>query len=226
MDSVRAMIGRGDKTMAFAAIAREARVSVPTIYRHFPTRPELFEAIYLDAERHAGPRADDLRALIDPVARRRMLRRFYARFDDPGDLYLRASRLNAVWEFSRAATVPRRRALMAAWVDERVPTLSEPQRTWLIDLAVVMVSSATAEMMRGYLDRTGAETADRVEFALQALLAHAEALAGPTMRVVHATPVARKATKPVTTRSKTANAASAKLGGVPTNSAKGIRRRP
>jgi AcrR family transcriptional regulator len=177
LEAVRACIQRGDQALAYVTIAREARVSVPTVYRHFATRAELFEAIYQDAEQDRMGDDADVRTLNDPSLRARMVRRFYARFDDPNEMFARASRLGAVWEFSRAVTVPRRRAAMTAWVDASVPHLAEPQRTWLIDLAVVLLSSASAEMMRGYLDRTGAETADRVDFALQALLAHAQSLA-------------------------------------------------
>jgi AcrR family transcriptional regulator len=195
LEAVRACIQRGDHALAYVSIAREARVSVPTIYRHFATRAELFEAIYQDAEQERMGDEADVRTLNDPVLRARMLRKFYARFDDPNEVYARASRLGAVWEFSRAVTVPRRRVAMTSWVNANVPQLAEPQRTWLIDLAVVLLSSASAEMMRGYLDRTGAETADRVGFALQALLSHAQTLAQA------ADPKTRPATRRSTKRS-------------------------
>ena len=179
LDAVRTMLADGATTMSYAALARVARVAVPTIYRHFPTRAHLFEAIYQEAEPDLMSLDAFVREVRDSVSMRRSLREFFVRFDDPEDVYARASRLGAVWEFSRATTVPRRTAVMAALLDQRAPGLSEPTRTQIIDLAVVLVSSATAEMMRGYLDRSGAETADRVALAIEALLTYAATLATP-----------------------------------------------
>jgi AcrR family transcriptional regulator len=42
-------------------IARRAGVGIGTLYRHFPTRMALLEAVYLDRVRVLGARADELR---------------------------------------------------------------------------------------------------------------------------------------------------------------------
>lgn len=168
LDAAMAMLRDGARDLSYAALARAARVSVPTVYRHFPTRPELFEALYHRIEAQHGGAATAPSDLDGAV------RAFFERYD--GDAMRSAARLNHVWEFSRVSTVPRRRAWCAAFVDARVPGLKEPERTWLIDLAVLLISSAFAESARGYLDLDGSATGDRVRFALDALLAHARTL--------------------------------------------------
>lgn len=169
VEAVKTRVAAGDRDVTYASIARTARVSVPTVYRHFPTRQDLFDAIYASLE--AGqPTVADVPDTADLL---RGVRHFYARFDDPEGVFGRVTRLNTIWEMSRATTVPRRAAWFANYVDHRFPGLPEPQRTYVIDMGVVALSSAMAEAMRGYLDRSGAETAERVAFTLEALFAYA-----------------------------------------------------
>ena len=163
-------IRRGDRELSYAAIAKQAGVAIPTVYRHYPTQKHLIDALIAREERGAPSRTSDPVASLPDDCRA-----FFRRFDDPEDI-LNAGRLNVMWQLSRVGTVPRRRALFERIVEERCPALPEPQRTWLIDLGVVLLSSATGEAFRGYLDRSGAETAERVQFALEALLAHARSL--------------------------------------------------
>ena len=170
LDAAAALVARGDRELAYTQLAQVAGVSVPTVYRHFPTREDLFRAF---AAAHAS--AHPTPAVADPASAARL---FYARFDDPEDpLYRgREGRLGTLWEFSRVGTVPGRRAWFDAHLRKVAPHVPEPERTWLVDLGVVLVSSALGEAFHGYLDRTGAETADRVAFALDALLDRARAL--------------------------------------------------
>lgn len=167
LDAALELLRSGAREMSYASLAKTARVSVPTIYRHFPTRPELFEAIYVRTEA-TGVSTQEVEQDFHGS-----LRKFFARFDDPEGVHARATRLNAVWEFSRATTVPRRKAWCEATISRQLPGLPEPQRTLLLDLCVVLLSSAMVEAHRGYLDRSGVETAERVQFALDALFAHA-----------------------------------------------------
>lgn len=170
LDAAMAMQRGGVTTLAYTALAKQARVSVPTVYRHFPERKDLFDAMYHRLEGITeGSRATDEEPTVEA------LRRFFLRFDEI-DAMAREARLSTHWEFSRAVTVPRRRASFARLVDRRLPGLPEPHRTWLIELGVVLVSSSTAESFHFYLDRSGSETADRVAFALEALLAHGQTL--------------------------------------------------
>jgi AcrR family transcriptional regulator len=169
LDAASSLVTAGDREVSYAEIARVAGVSVPTVYRHFPTREDLFRAFV--ARDQARYRSAD-----GPLDMNAQIRTFFARMDDPKDP-MGTARLHVMWEFSRVATVPLRRQMLEAWLDREAPGLGEPHHTQVVDLGVVLLSSATGEAFRGYLDRTGAETADRVLFALDALIAHARTLA-------------------------------------------------
>ncbi|HET6650824.1 MAG TPA: helix-turn-helix domain-containing protein, partial [Candidatus Limnocylindria bacterium] len=71
LDAALRVMATGLAGLSVPAVAREAGVSVPTVYRHFPTKRELLSAVYPHAARRAGldtiadPRSvDGVRALI------------------------------------------------------------------------------------------------------------------------------------------------------------------
>ena len=181
LDAVGTLLKSQPNELSFAAIARVARVALPTVHRHFPTRKVLFEAYRLRVE---GATAESDRALVqsattlDRIAPH--VRAFFRRFDNPADPVFGTSRLRPTlaWEFSREVTVPRRQEWAAAIVDANCPGLGPADRQRFSDLLVVLVSSSIGEAMHGYLNRSGKDTADRVQWALEALLAHAVTLAG------------------------------------------------
>jgi AcrR family transcriptional regulator len=189
LEALRARLGKGDRTISYAAIAREARVSIPTVYRHFPTIPDIMKAFVEREERqHAAPPVVDLPSLvaaIDP---------FFRRFDDPADL-ARAERLHVMWELSRAATVPRRRAFLEGLIDAEAPGLPERDRTLIVDLGVVLVSTAMGEALRGYLGLTGAEMGERVTYAVRLLVAHARQVAASSQSAQPAIPSVTRAAR-------------------------------
>src|SRR3989337_1926667 len=76
LDATMRVIATGVASVSVPAVAREAGVSVPTVYRHFRTKRELLAAVYPHAARRAGidgiadPRSLDevrpmIRALLD-----------------------------------------------------------------------------------------------------------------------------------------------------------------
>lgn len=176
LDAVGALLKTRPDQVSYAAIARAARVALPTVHRHFPTRKELFEAYRLRVE---GATTASDRAVVqsattlDRIAPH--VKAFFRRFDDPSDpmFGMRRLRPSLAWEFSREVTVPRRQEWAAAIIDAHCPGLSVVDRQRFSDLVVVLVSSSLGEAMVGYLGRSGAETADRVQWALEALLTQA-----------------------------------------------------
>lgn len=171
LEAVLERVRLGDRELSYAAVAKQARVSLPTVYRHYPTREDLIRAVVAQQEAKVPVSPSLDLASLDGA-----IRTFFRRFDDPDDV-VRAGRLSVMFEISRVGTIPRRRAAVEALVDVECPGLAQPERTWLVELIVVLVSSAVGEAFRGYLDRSGDETADRVMFAIDALIAHARTLA-------------------------------------------------
>ncbi len=177
LDAVVRLIERGDRHLAYAGVADEARIALATVYRHFPDRAELLASVCRRVESQ-GPPIPEL-ASFDRETFERELRAHWARFDDPSTLEHKATRLSAMFELSRIGSVPKRRAIAERLVAQAAPRLPEPQRTFVVELLIVIASSATVEAFRGYLGRGGVETADRVMFAVDALLAHAASLQPP-----------------------------------------------
>src|SRR5574338_640141 len=74
LDAAMRVIAGGLAGVSVPAVAREAGVSVPTIYRHFRTKGDLLAAVYPHAARRTGldgipdPRSlDELRTMIRAV---------------------------------------------------------------------------------------------------------------------------------------------------------------
>jgi AcrR family transcriptional regulator len=69
----------GQDKVSLEAVAREAGVGIGTLYRHFPTREALVEAVYLAERARLGAAADELLAEQPPE---RALRAWMDRFAD------------------------------------------------------------------------------------------------------------------------------------------------
>jgi hypothetical protein len=54
LDATVRVLARGEATLSIPAIAREAGVSVPTVYRHFGTKAELLASVYPHLVRRTG----------------------------------------------------------------------------------------------------------------------------------------------------------------------------
>src|SRR6202166_1218059 len=65
----------GGPDASLEAVAKRAGVGIGTLYRHFPTREALFEAVYRREVQQLGDLAEALKSEADPVdALRRWLR--------------------------------------------------------------------------------------------------------------------------------------------------------
>jgi AcrR family transcriptional regulator len=64
----RAAVSRRGADIVLEDVAREAGVGIGTLYRHFPTRQDLFEATFLDEAQELRARAEDLAGDAFPLA--------------------------------------------------------------------------------------------------------------------------------------------------------------
>jgi len=73
--AAKAVFSAGGPDASLEAVARRAGVGIGTLYRHFPTREALFEAVYRREVAHLADLAEELRSAPAPVeALRRWLR--------------------------------------------------------------------------------------------------------------------------------------------------------
>ena len=75
LEAAKAVFSAGGSEASLEAVAKRAGVGIGTLYRHFPTREDLFEAVYRREVEQLSELAEQLKNAKDPVdALRRWLR--------------------------------------------------------------------------------------------------------------------------------------------------------
>src|SRR5689334_23342669 len=75
LQAAKAVFSAGGPEASLEAVARQAGVGIGTLYRHFPTREALFEAVYRREVQQLSELAEQLKSDASPVdALRRWLR--------------------------------------------------------------------------------------------------------------------------------------------------------
>jgi AcrR family transcriptional regulator len=151
-------------------VAREAGVSVPTIYRHFATKRDLLAAVYPHAMRRAG--LDELVIPRSMDELRDGLRPYFERTDSLGDL-ARLAMASPAAEAVRAVNMPDRLALFRRIADSIVPMPSEGDRDRIARLLVILTASSALRMWRDQLGSSVDEAADDVDWVIRAVIASA-----------------------------------------------------
>jgi AcrR family transcriptional regulator len=67
LEAAKAVFSAGGAEASLEAVARHAGVGIGTLYRHFPTREALFEAVYRREVQQLADLAEQLRAETSPV---------------------------------------------------------------------------------------------------------------------------------------------------------------
>ncbi|HEY3524530.1 MAG TPA: helix-turn-helix domain-containing protein [Candidatus Limnocylindrales bacterium] len=172
LDATMRVIATGLASMSIPAVAREAGVSVPTVYRHFPTKRDLLAAVYPHAARQAG-----LDTIADPRSLdelRPMIRAYVERLDVLDDVSRAAMASPGAAEV-RHATISTRYERLRRLADSIEPRLDEADRDRITRLLAVLTASASLRMWRDHLGRSVDEVADDVEWIVRAATAAAHA---------------------------------------------------
>jgi AcrR family transcriptional regulator len=157
-------------------VAREAGVSVPTVYRHFGTKGDLLAAVYPHLES---------RARLDPMVIPRSIdelrdgvRGIFERLESFDDL-ARAAMVSPAAAEARQMSMPNRLALTRALADTIKPALSEADRDRIARLLVILTSSAALRTWRDHLGASVDQAADDVDWAVRATIAASEGRVKP-----------------------------------------------
>src|ERR1700750_2823931 len=67
LDAAKAVFSAGGAEASLEAVARRADVGIGTLYRHFPTREALYEAVYRHEVEQLGELAERLKDEASPV---------------------------------------------------------------------------------------------------------------------------------------------------------------
>jgi AcrR family transcriptional regulator len=168
LDATVAVMARGVATVSIPAVAAEAGVSVPTVYRHFGTKRELFAAVFPHIVQRAG-----LEKLVPPRSIDELgdgLRTLFQRLDSAGDL-ARAAAASPAAEEVRQADMPARLAMNRRLADSIEPKLAPGDRDRIARLLTLLISGSALRMYRVYLGSTVEEAADDIDWVIRAAVA-------------------------------------------------------
>lgn len=170
LDATVRVMARGVASLSIPDVAREAGVSVPTIYRHFGTKGDLLAAVYPHVVRRAGldqqvpPRSLD--TLRDGV-------RSYLDHLDSFDDLARAAMASPASREVRGINLTDRLAMFRTLADSVVPRLAEVDRDRIARLLVILTASSALRLWRDQLGLSADEAADEVDWVVRAAIASA-----------------------------------------------------
>jgi AcrR family transcriptional regulator len=170
LDATVRVSATGIASLSIPAVAREAGVSVPTIYRHFATKRDMLAAVYPHVVREAGldklvlPRSMD--ELLDSLPT------YFERTDSLGDL-ARLAMASPASEEVRRLNIPDRLAMFQRIADSIVPTPSPADRDRIARLLVILTASSALRLWRDQLGSSVEEVADDVDWVIRAVIASA-----------------------------------------------------
>lgn len=170
LDATGRVMARGILKLSIPAVAREAGVSVPTVYRHFGTKEELVAAIYPHAMARAGIRDFRFPRTVDEI--REGVRAYLGQLDSLDDLD-RAAMASPASAEPRQLSMPRRIAVWRQLVDSIEPRLAPADRDRLVRLLAVLLTSSSMRMWRDHLGASVDQTADDVDWVVRAAVAAA-----------------------------------------------------
>lgn len=175
LDATGPLMARGVASLSIPAVARQAGVSVATVYRHFATKQQLIEAIYPHVMRRAAinrpPPPRSIFELRDGV-------RWYLAHLDSLDEQARAVMASGAADEVRRASMPERVAVFRGLADSVEPKLTEADRDRLARLLVVLTQSASLRMWHDHLGLSVDEVADEIDWLVKAAIAAAQGRKG------------------------------------------------
>jgi AcrR family transcriptional regulator len=171
LDATIRVMATGLASLSIPAVAREAGVSVPTIYRHFGAKSELLAAVYPHAARKAG-----LDTIADPRSLdelRPAVRALVDRLDGLDDLSRAAMASPGASEVRHATMASRYERLqrIAASID---PKLRKRDRDRITRLLAVLLTTSSLRMWRDHLGLSVDEVADEVDWIVRTAIAGLE----------------------------------------------------
>jgi len=168
LDATVRVMARGLASVSMPEVAREAGVSVPTVYRHFGSKEDLLAAIYPHVARRVG-----LDKVPDPVTfddLRDGIRTVFEKVDSYSDLE-RAAVASPGADVTRRLTMPQRLKRLSAFADSVQPRLARTDRERITRLLVVLTASSSLRMWRDHLGVSVEQAADDIDWVMRASIA-------------------------------------------------------
>jgi AcrR family transcriptional regulator len=170
LDAAGRVMATGVASLSVPAVAREAGVSVPTVYRHFGTKADLLAELYPHAARRAGLDAIPDPSTVDEV--RSAVRAIFERLDALDDVS-RAAFASPIADQVRHLTMPSRVERIRAVGKSIEPPLAKADLDRITRILVVLTSSSSLRMWRDHLGASPEQAADDIDWILRAAIAAA-----------------------------------------------------
>lgn len=167
LDAAARVMARGAASTSMPAVAREAGVSIPTVYRYFRTKAVLFTALYPHMVYRAPSIQLELPSSIDDFAVG--LREHFTKLDSLGEAERAVLNSPAAAQMRRA-NMPSRIRRTRAVVDAIAPPDPRIDRDRLTRLLIILTGTAAFRTWRDYLGSSVDEAVADIEWAIHALI--------------------------------------------------------
>ena len=164
---IQAMARGGLADLSIPAVAREAGVSVPTIYRYFRTKRELIESLgsYIIQKSGINLTPPPPRSPEELIA---MVKEVFLKYEGADEM-LRAAAMSELSYEMRQHALPRRLELIEEALRPVADRFNETDRIHLRNSVFILTTTAIARAFKDYLNLSGEEAADTVEWAIRIL---------------------------------------------------------
>jgi AcrR family transcriptional regulator len=167
LDALAQVMAAGVAELSIPAVARAAKVAVPTVYRHFPNKRALLAALAPHVEKKSGageiPDPDSLESLAESTYL------LFERLEEMDDVTRAAMASRLGKKLRQEAMIERRRALVARALRAELKPLRRADREKLVNVVLVLWSSASLRAFKDYLRLDPRAAADHVAWAIRVL---------------------------------------------------------
>jgi AcrR family transcriptional regulator len=161
-------VARGVAELSIPAVAREAGVSVPTVYRHFKTKRDLVQSLNAYVAQKTGFENDRVPRDMDELDA--FVHEGFARHERM-DATVRAAMASELGKRFRREGMPIRISAADRFLGVAAPWLRPADREKLRQVVALFFSSATYRGFKDYLGIDTDEAADYVTWMVRTLLA-------------------------------------------------------
>jgi len=171
LEATLRVMARGIVSVSIPLVAREAGVSVPTVYRHFRTKQDLLAAVYVHVVRRTAPGDFGPPRSLDEL--RDAVRAVFEGLDSADDL-ARAAMASPAAAEARRMGMPARLEIYRRMADAIAPNLPHPDRARIARLLTILFSGSALRLWRDHLGSSVEEAADDIDWVIRAAIAAGE----------------------------------------------------
>jgi len=167
LDATVRVMAESPAGIAIPAVAREAGVSVPTIYRHFRTKLELLTSVHPHLGRRAG-----FGEVAEPQSVEdfhQMMRTVFGGLESLGEV-ARLAMSGPAGDEARRARMPARLAMSRRFAQKVAPGATKQDLDRMARVFVVLSTSSAMRVWRDHIGSSVEEAADDVEWMLRAAI--------------------------------------------------------